>query len=106
VINHVGVATRSAGVGVATTSINVGEYASGQLIIRITGLAVGAKVKPYWQSSADGVNFGVLASIATLAATGVYIIPCPVGAGPGAWARAQWSVATSAKFGMSFVLQS
>jgi hypothetical protein len=106
VVNHAGVATRSAGVGVGTTAINIGEYASGQLICRVVGLGVGAKVKVWWQCSADGTNFANLAGISTLTATGMAVVGCPAGAGPGAWARARWSVATSAKFGLWYVLQS
>ena len=102
---HVGIATRSGGFGAATAPILVGSYASGQLIIRISGLGVGAKLKAFWQTSADGTNFANLATIATLVQTGTYVMYSPSGAGTGRYARMRWSVATSCKFGASFIFQ-
>jgi hypothetical protein len=103
---HVGIATRTSA-GVATSPIHVGEYISGQLVLRIAGLGVGGTVRPIWQASADGVNFGNLAVGATAIATGTYILTPPAGGGVGVWARARWTLSggTAAKFGFSYVFQ-
>ena len=56
---HVGLATRSRN-GTATAGITCGEFIDGQLIVRCTGLGVGGKLTPYWQSSAGGTFWGDL----------------------------------------------
>jgi hypothetical protein len=103
---HVGQATRTSS-GTATAGVAVGEYAQGALHVRIVGLGVGGKLKPYLLSSLDNLNYGILATIATLIATGVAIVPVPAGAGPGAWVKGRWVLggSTAVKFSMSLFMQ-
>jgi hypothetical protein len=100
--DHVGEATRTSA-GQATAGITCGEFIDGQLIIRVTGLGVGGKITPYWQSSADGSAWGDLARGATMTATGTKIIT--LSGGIGNHARARWVVATAAKFSMMFTFK-
>jgi hypothetical protein len=80
----------------------VGHLIDGQLIVQVTGLGgIGARITPYWQSSADGLSWGDLVRGATMTATGVRIVSM-VG-GIGQWARARWTQsATGVKFSMGF----
>jgi hypothetical protein len=59
VFPHVSIATRTSS-GTATGGIRTGEYIDGQLVVRLTGLGVGARLTPYWQSSSGGTAWGDL----------------------------------------------
>ena len=47
---HVGIATRTSS-DTATGGLKVGEIIDGQLVVRLTGLGVGAKLTPYQSAS-------------------------------------------------------
>jgi hypothetical protein len=100
--DHVGEATRTTA-GQATGGIRCGDFIDGQLVVRVTGLGVGGKLTPYWQSSADGSAWGDLTRGATMTATGTKIIA--MAGGIGNYARARWTVATAAKFSIMFTFK-
>ena len=77
---HVGIATRTSA-GTATGGIRCGEYRDGQLVVRVTGLSVGGKLTPYWQSSADGNTWGDLSRGASMTATETKIMAMAGGIG-------------------------
>ena len=87
---HVGAATRTAA-GVASGGLRIGYYQSGQLIVRIHGLAgAGAFLVPFWQSSVGGTFWGTLVKGVTASATGTYIV-APTTPHLGNWARLRWT---------------
>ncbi len=71
--------------------------------IHCTTLGTGGKLTPYWQSSADGTVWGDLLRGATMTATGTKILSLPGGIGN--YARARWTIATSAAFSMSYTFK-
>jgi hypothetical protein len=71
--------------------------------VRVTGLGVGGKLRPYWLSSADGSAWGTLTQGTTMTVTGVQVLS--MGGGIGNYVRARWTVATAAKFSIMFTFK-